>query len=36
MVCLCFETALSAEYIGSNHTAGLSAGVFFLFAYVAL
>ncbi|OQU95814.1 hypothetical protein CLAIMM_01981 [Cladophialophora immunda] len=35
MVCLSFETALSAEYIGSNHTAGLSAGVFFLFAYVA-
>ncbi|KIX06601.1 uncharacterized protein Z518_04577 [Rhinocladiella mackenziei CBS 650.93] len=34
LVSLCFEAALSAEYIGTTHKAGLSAGVFFLFLYI--
>ncbi|KAF4629543.1 hypothetical protein G7Y89_g8598 [Cudoniella acicularis] len=34
LICLCFEAAISAEYIGTTHKAGLDAGVFFLFFYI--
>lgn len=36
LISLCFEAALSAEYIGTTNHAGLSAGVFFLFLYITL
>lgn len=36
LVSLIFEAAMSAQYIGTENHPGLSAGVFFLFLFIAL
>jgi hypothetical protein len=36
LVSLIFEATLSARYIGTENTSGLSAGVFFLFLFISL
>ncbi|KAH8697583.1 general substrate transporter [Talaromyces proteolyticus] len=35
LICLIFEAALSARYIGTENSSGLGAGVFFLFLYIS-
>lgn len=36
LVSLICEAAISAQYIGTENDPGLSAGVFFLFLFIAL
>lgn len=36
LISLIFEAALSARYIGTENSSGLSAGVFFLFLFISL
>lgn len=36
MISLCFESAMVAQYVGTDNKAGLNAGVFFLFLYITL